>query len=75
MSVPHRLPTEIWRLIFQLATAEDHGIYETEYIPFQSSNFFPSRSPTTAMMCDQSLSSLQAMACTCGGVFVPANLG
>ena len=49
MSVPHQLPTEIWRLIFQLATAEGHGIYETEYIPFQSSNFVPSQSLTTAI--------------------------
>ena len=49
MTVPHWLPTEIWRLIFQLATAEGLDIYETEYIPFQSSNFDPSQSLTTAI--------------------------
>jgi len=62
MSVTHWLPTEIWRLIFQLATAEGRGIYETEYIPFQSSNFSPSRSPTTAISLSRVSKQWQALA-------------
>jgi len=62
MTVPHWLPTEIWRLIFQLATAEGLDIYETEYIPFQSSNFFPPRSPTTAISLSRVSKQWQALA-------------
>jgi len=52
MSDPHRLPTEIWRHIFGLAThctCTGEECSDIGYIPFQSSKTCQSRYPTTAI--------------------------
>jgi len=63
MSLPHYwLPTEIWRQIFQLATAEECHDIETEYFPFQSSQPRQSPSPVTAISLSRVSKQWQAIA-------------
>jgi hypothetical protein len=62
-NVPHWLPVELWRHVFRLATAEENPhMYETEYIPFQSSGYWRSHSHTIALNLSRVSKQWQALA-------------